>query len=741
MDDQLSAGDPTEWETILALRRANRLVKTYNLPAVSSSYKVFTGCPSIDTLAQIWAAAVPAAAIIDTLTTPSPVTSVATASGKESQGQSLCATATKRPAYNTPVVETVSLRRIAPLADDFAFFAIDAFAQWASWETYVNHSSPPSACHSARTIYQSSGHHTPRDPRMPVTRRSRLPLDHSQELIRVGYIKARPPGGNLKAACPLFPVGRPDGKFRLIWDGRGLNAIIRRPPPTYLPPLHEDIDALTAPNVSTLWACDFTSWFVQLRTCRKVAHTYFNTARGATLWQMTGVPMGLSWAPVVAQAVTITLVREATRACGKAPISARAYIDNVATAFNNVDDQTAWVTSFLKVCTHFGADIKPSSITSGATIEWRGLVIDLNSQTVILKPEFRTKLNKATESIMTLIARNASMSPLDALSTVSLAIYATYSRRRPLADIPATMRWLTQLSTLTANAAIGTQQMGTVRANKQVASELHATRLIIENPTLLSLYRSPSAATLRRAFGVSDAAGEGGLRAYAFHTQMRMHLCVVNAPASLHIGAHELRALLEGILCGAEDGPAAWTWWGDNQGANHQADRYSWGVDQTHNNLLKRLHDVRAHSTISIVYCPSRSMPMDIYTRAGQPKVVTQQACSLHPGSPCDHFRDWLWELAPTQARHAWVKGPGWHTTFGFKHPTFALHHENRIFHDGQPAGAMRAENYHATADAPVPFMVQREKHHTESSNVGYGAPYARSARTRSKWCGCCSVR
>ena len=55
----LAAGDPGEWQLLLAIRHARRLTRTYaaGQPA-TGGYRVLTGTPELDALAGFWAGAV-----------------------------------------------------------------------------------------------------------------------------------------------------------------------------------------------------------------------------------------------------------------------------------------------------------------------------------------------------------------------------------------------------------------------------------------------------------------------------------------------------------------------------------------------------------------------------------------------------------------------------------------------------------------------------------------------------------
>jgi hypothetical protein len=449
--------------------------------------------------------------------------------------------------------------------------------------------------------------------------------------------------------------------------------------------------------VHALWGIDFKSWFVQLEVDSHVRDTFFCVLFGAKWKRMTGMPMGFSWAPVVAQAITSVITREACkRFVPRRVVYASAYIDNVAVALSSAEDAEEWHRTFMTVANETGAVVKPSSIEQGISIEWRGLALDLLTRTATLKLPFVHRLSSATALLKTAplstVPRQVPFKT--AVSALAFVIYATMARMRPLGIIHNSMKWLAKLSSL----SFVTQPA--VSAPRQVLLELDQVVADAANPITLAEFSYPYrpahmiGRVLPHSCGVSDAAGgSGAFRAWATHTTKGMTLRVEAAPPTIHIGCHEFRALAGGYLAGcASVGPSVWSWQGDNMGANHQASFFSWNQDPTENELMQRVFVCRMSSPLSVSYCPTRYMLMDIFTRHGQPLFCVAPPCPSHPGRFCQEFADFLWKHAPQTAKQEWKDTS--RPSFSFRHPTYALRHEARVFHDGQPSEALADKWY-----------------------------------------------
>ena len=103
-------------------------------------------------------------------------------------------------------------------------------------------------------------------------KKASMPVHIQEEMIGLGYVY--PPKQEPVSACPIFLVPRSDGKFRVIWDGRSLNAACHAPPPFHFRSLTEQLAALLDPSIAAFITLDFQSWFVQIKPHRSVARFF-----------------------------------------------------------------------------------------------------------------------------------------------------------------------------------------------------------------------------------------------------------------------------------------------------------------------------------------------------------------------------------------------------------------------------------------------------------------------------------
>ena len=141
------------------------------------------------------------------------------------------------------------------------------------------------------------------------------------------------------STCSIFFVPKDEQKERLIYNGRPLNARCQRPQNVGFTPMHQMMRCLSRTCVSWFASYDFVSWFVQLRVAREVQEVFVVEASDGGRWRLAGLPMGWSFAPVVAQKVALTIVEEALRRVNDPGVEVFVYIDNVIFAVNGEDVQ------------------------------------------------------------------------------------------------------------------------------------------------------------------------------------------------------------------------------------------------------------------------------------------------------------------------------------------------------------------------------------------------------------------
>lgn len=226
-----------------------------------------------------------------------------------------------------------------------------------------------------------------------------LPEALQQELILAGYIQVN--SSSPIHGCPVFAVVRPDGKLRLIWDGRMLNHLCHPPPSFSFVPLTEQLRNLLDPSVAGFVVFDYTSWFCQLR-CHSYVRRWFGTRLGGgRKGLLAGLPMGFAWAPIIAQLTSEAILQEIlrrVRAAGHDCVG-YVYVDNTILAVRNCEPSVlaealkAITALVVSVCGEAGTVIKASSFISGSLVEWIGLELDASCRA---KPPLSRRLKGFT---------------------------------------------------------------------------------------------------------------------------------------------------------------------------------------------------------------------------------------------------------------------------------------------------------------------------------------------------------
>ena len=276
--------------------------------------------------------------------------------------------------FNEPAVETVNWEEIFPWLTEPQREIVSTILDPHLFHTCVLNS-------AASTL-------TPEQ--LQSCRKPSMSRSLQRQLTRLGY--AGKVGTLPKVLCPVFGVPRPDGKIRLIFDGRKLNSICHPPPPFHFRPLSEQLTRLLAPNICHFIVLDFKSWFVQLRPHPKIA-LFFATKLADGVYIIRGLPMGWAWAPSIAQFTAEAFTR---RVLANLPtgILAFVYIDNIIFGFPS---ELKWCLakakrSIINIANICGTIIKKDSLIVAPKITWLGLELCAVSHTFRLKEDFIQKV-------------------------------------------------------------------------------------------------------------------------------------------------------------------------------------------------------------------------------------------------------------------------------------------------------------------------------------------------------------
>ena len=502
-----------------------------------------------------------------------------------------------------------------------------------------------------------------------------MPAAWIRELARLRYVKASLTSVDPLVVCCLFAVIRPDGKMRLIWDGRPLNNGAIPPPRCVLAPIGDDLGGLMTPGNRAILTWDFQSYFVQLTPHPTVADRYFRADLDGQQVVVTGLPMGFSWAPVIAQSVADAFLREVLRrmrVAGLSPRHSSAYIDNFAVAFEDPSTLPLARSIVETTATEWGLVIKAASWQAGPTAEWRGVVVDLTARSFTFKESF---VEKCSTALASAISAGWNLTVDTSLPLVAYLIYITHTMGRIMADLLHVLRFLSRLA-----SALGREEITESRVMRWPRAAAEQATEVLSNLARPWTLPIRSAGT-GRVFGVSDAAGEAGDGewrgwAYAFHSPSYMR--VRSGPISSgDIFKEELSACVRGQVDALNGGLVhSVSWQCDNLRAIYVLER-GWSAEFEANASITDYHElVRSRSARSdVAYVPSAANAVDFLTRGGHPIDRVAPACHLHPGEACPEFLAFLRGGGPAS-----LTGP---------RVSWAPSQSRVVFHDGQPSMAI----------------------------------------------------
>ena len=449
-----------------------------------------------------------------------------------------------------PVVETVAMDTVRAWATPEHAATIDAGRTWQAFEDSVLDPS----------VRTADGPVLVRGRRMGVTFAR---LRQMRELRYIRPIRRAAWG----VTCRVFFVPKDETFDRLIWNGKPLNAMCRKPPPVRFPPLHQMLRVLTRPDIAGYLSFDFATWFVQLPCGPRVRDVFLVQSADGAVWRMAGIPMGWTWAPLVAQAVSETIVREARRRLGDPDwLVSYVYIDNVLFAIRDADGDLLVQRSrdvegvFRSVCASAGAHIKESATVIGTDVDWLGVMLRAGSRQCSFRARFTEKVAAVDGDL--------AGGPVEmrlAWRAIAVAVRAMWVARHPLARIASALRWLVR-----AAAALSRRELRwdtRVMLWPSAVAELRAVYRWVAAGGRFDVWE-PAERVI--AWGASDAAGgAGGARGYIVRRGATV-LAVRMPPLGVHINVEESSAMETGIVETASrcSDSGFIVWYGDNTVAN-----------------------------------------------------------------------------------------------------------------------------------------------------------------------------
>lgn len=480
----------------------------------------------------------------------------------------------------------------------------------------------------------------------PISRQIQNQIKH---LLYVSRPKRSHP---IQMCCSLFCVGRPDGKLRLIWDGRKLNQICRTPPKFHFLSIAEHLVALLTSKIKAFFTIDMRSWFVQLPPHPAVA-AWFGTKLYDGLYIMMGLPMGWAWAPIIAQ-----FTAEAVARCIVANIPELKeegviiiYIDNIILGLPSaLATRPGYVQRKVRLaCKALGAIIKTGSESFGPRVDWLGTTIDAETKLFKIKSSFIEKYTILTNAFV--ISPETYDTTLRTwYSILSSTIYANWIIQGSLIHLDGLLRWMSNLG-----VALSTNSLtwdSKISSPPKIAKVLFS---LISKIVKNEWYEPPLslANTNHWGIGISDASNLS--MAWGWHSKQHMKLVIKHCPTPSNniIFERELGAMIEGQKDLLLNAPllSSYTWIGDNAGAIFVSRREVstlWKV----NPWLHQLHEIKVKKKAlsQFQYIESKENPLDAPSRTSQSIVVQSEACREHPAERCPCFLKWIKEATPSNS-------------------------------------------------------------------------------------------
>ena len=489
----------------------------------------------------------------------------------------------------------------------------------------------------------------PQQPEQPPPTPAKAPFSTSQidDLLRQHYLKSPPLLQHerlLCVPCGVFAVLKSDGAtLRMIWNGIEFNSRCHPPPPFRITPNAEMLQRLLQDGVHTFVAFDFRTWFCQL-TCHPAIASLFTTLIDGEEYALAGVPMGWSWACVVAHTLTIGFSRAVLAELGddaRHVLATEYCIDNSIFALNDQLAPARVWGAVQRVAARMNIQLKESATEMGRSVDWLMYRLDAQTKTASFKPEYCERLQRVAKRAR----RGGGTTVAEVWSAIGLAIYSLYAARRPMAVAAPLWRWLAAHTPPpgVAGSAWGGAAVPHFEHWRLLwdVAELCRQATISPPPYVATLMDTPD-------WAVTDAAGGGTCCCLRFEVDRRA-MVVYQCPASL-IAEKELCVLvtaIEAAVVARQKEPRprrarAVVVWTDNENARIAATR-GWAL-WPNGPLRRRLEEVTAAAEavdlwVQVMRVDTTRCIADAWTRLDASHSALAQGVTLRswPRPPCAH--------------------------------------------------------------------------------------------------------
>ena len=223
-------------------------------------------------------------------------------------------------------------------------------------------------------------------------------------------------------------------RYRLVCDTIAVNAAVDTPTPSFTPIAAVRNNIAAHPDKTRFASVyDMKAFFFQFQLHPSVRDNFVFKV-GAFYFRFKRLPMGTTFAPTIAQAVLLFLVRSAN----EEHLLFDAYIDNVLILAPDIASLHRFHTRFMALCEKYGCTVGEISLATRFPSH-RGLAFDLENRLFSLTSSFLQKLAAKAHTPrrshwLTLSA--------DCKQMMGSIIYALTATSQPLADVFPLMRVL-----------------------------------------------------------------------------------------------------------------------------------------------------------------------------------------------------------------------------------------------------------------------------------------------------------
>lgn len=480
---------------------------------------------------------------------------------------------------------------------------------------------------------------------------SRLSSGDWEELVRKDVLVPAS-GSELRFAAFCFKVLKSDGRrWRLIWSGVSFNDLFQRPPPFKLASVQELVDSLLGlPGQRLILSADLRSWFVQLPP-HPWLRRFFGTRLGDRFAFLSGIPMGWSYAPFIAQKFSEAIAHRLSSLFRKKGVDVFfvVWIDNlVASVEVGRLSKEEIEAVFAQVSRECGAVWKEVELE--AQVEVLGIAWDAVGRRWRLKEEWARK-------VVALYPQRGSASVYRWWTVAACVVRAVTVWLEPFCRVASILEWLGALSKRLAEGSLDWDSEVVPWAKALECFNVMMAR-IAENCWMM--YRFPG--VLAPVYGVSDASNAA--RAWAFHDPTGMFLTIRLNQAERHINEWELSAALEGIEAIGERREILW--WSDSGVAVWALQKFYTKIQGWNPRLetvWRRLRD--GGSRLQVLWKGTDVMEMDDFSRP-QEKLgaivrgklcLSAPPCGVHTGEGCPEFMAFLDRAKVMLAGKTWADG------------------------------------------------------------------------------------